>query len=133
MRFLLYILSFFILLTCPANKKEQAGLNMSECTSEITRQGDNNLTESHFPGGTPIISSAQITFTLLEESSTLTIAGRQHNDGRNHSAKKIPFKFLKNGKIIDGHRISVLMDKISVSSGILSKDRYLFVIRELRI
>lgn len=134
MKILLYILSLFILLACPA-KGQSAGKNASECATEISQHSEEDVSADCLPSKDLLLSSAQISVTIGEESCSTTIAGKQHN-GRCHSVKKSSSKLIKNvknGKIIDEHSRPFFMEDVLVDSGMLSKGRYLFAIRKLRI
>lgn len=120
-------------MACPANGQAAGSVIAAEVADEILQQREERLATDLLPNNEILLTSAQLTVTIGEESSTTTFAGRQHNDGRYHSAKKTNFKLVKNGKILDEYLRTFFMDEILVASGILSKGRYLFVIRNLRI
>lgn len=133
-KILLYILSLFILTACPT-KGNASGKNSNEYVAEISQQSNKDVTADQLPSKDLLLSSAQISVTIGEESCSTTIAGKQHN-GRYHSVKKSSSKLIKNiknGKIIDEHSRPSYMDVVHVNSGMLSKGRYLFAIRKLRI
>lgn len=132
MRIILYIFLLFILLACPA-KGLASGESVSKCVTEISQHSEEDVSADCLPSKDLLLSSAQISVTIGEESCSTTIAGKQHNDSRTHSVKKSLSKLIKNGKIINEHLRPFYMNDMLVASGILSKGRYLFAIRKLRI
>ena len=117
---------------CPS-KGQKAEDSLMENSSEILQIPSENPVQDQLPNKELLLSSAQNLVTIGEEGGTISVVRIQHQDERNHSAKKTPFRIIKNGKSIDGHRHPFLLADLSVLSGILSKDRYLLAIQILRI
>ena len=132
MRSFIYILSLFLLVICPS-KGQKAEDSLMENSSEILQIPSENPIQDQLPNKELLLSSAQNLVTIGEEGGTVSVVRIQHQDERNHSAKKTPFRIIKNGKSIDGHRHPFLLADLSVLSGILSKDRYLLAMQILRI
>lgn len=120
-------------MTCQTNGLTSSKDYGNKYVTEISQPDDKDFTADQLPNKELILSSVQTSVTIGEESGTTAIGGRHHSDGRYHSAKKTPFKFIKNGKIVDEHLHPFFQNEILVASGIFSKDRYLFLIRKLRI
>lgn len=133
MRSFIYILSFFLLVIYPTKGQKAEAQGRVENSSEILQIPSENPVQDQLPNKELLLSSAQNLVTIGEEGGTVSVVRIQHQDERNHSAKKTPFRIIKNGKSIDGHRHPFLLADLSVLSGILSKDRYLLAIQILRI
>ena len=134
MRHLLYFVSLITLLLYPAKKCNSSDYTHTrEIVSEILQPYSEDYSADQLPNKDLLLTSAQNLVTFAEESDiTMSVRAHQSNE-RTHSAKKTPFKLIKNGKNIDGHRHPFIITDLTSESGVLSKIRYLFVIKRLRI
>lgn len=132
-RYFIYILSFLLLMICPSKGQVAEKRGCVEKSSEVLQIPSENPIQDQLPNKELLLTSAQNLVTIGEEGGVISIVRIQHQDERNHSAKKTPFRIIKNGKNIDFHRHPFLLADLSVLSGILSKERYLLAIQILRI
>ena len=122
-------------MTCLCRGQASNRFHTAEVNYSISNSDSQDFPANHLPNKDILLSSAQSSFLIIEEGGggITAFARNQHNYEQNHSAKKMPFKHIKNGKTIDVHQHPFIKNDISFTSGILSKDRYLFVIQKLRI
>lgn len=120
------------MLLCFSQKSNSCSEISSERIFEILPTPYEDYSYNHFPKDI-ILSSAQNLVSLGEEEGITMNVRVQYSNERNSSVKKTPFKFVKNGKNIDGNHHHFIVTDITTISGILSKARYLFVVKRLRI
>ena len=134
MRHVFYIISLIIMLLCPAKKCNSSDYTHTrEIVSEILQPYSEDYSADQLPNKDFLHTSAQNLASFGEECGvTMSVRAHQSNE-RNHSAKKTPFKLIKNGKNIDGHRHPFIIADMISESSVFSKIRYLFVIKRLRI
>lgn len=134
MRYLLYFVSLITLLLCPAKECNSSDCSHAEkLASEILQPSSEDFTTDQLPNKDLLLTSAQNLVSFGEEGGIIMSVRAHQNNERSHSAKKTPFRLVKNGKNIDGHRHPFIIMDLTSESGVLSKIRYLFVIKRLRI
>ena len=134
MEYPLYIISLIILLLCPAKRQcNSDDYTPTEPVSEILQPDSEDYSVDQLPNKDLLLTSAQNLVSFGEDGGIIMSVRAHHSDERSHSAKKMPFKLIKNGKNIDGHHHPFIIADLTTVSGVLSKVRYLFVIKRLRI
>ena len=133
MKYLLFFILSTTLLLCPAKRCTPDDNPPKEPVSEILQPNSENYTADQLPNKDFLLTSAQNLVSFGEECGIVMSVRAHQSNERSHYAKKTPFRLVKNGKNIDGHRHPFIITDLSSESGVLSKTRYLFVIKRLRI
>lgn len=101
--------------------------------SEVSQPLSEQLTHEKLPNKDLTLSSAQYIIHFSDENGISLQVQSHHSGGHSQSAQKHPFRLIKSGKNIDVRQHPFIRTSIVHLASINTADRYLYVVRRIRI